>query len=62
MLVPLENIEERLGDTLKVVLPNMGILAVVNIMTVKCWLEVALVSLSIAYTLWRWRRDISRKI
>lgn len=62
MLAPLENVEERMEDTLKVLVPNVGVLAVVNLMTIRCWLEMALVVLSIAYTIWRWKRDLSKKI
>lgn len=47
----------RIEDTLKVVVPNGVVLAAVNTLEVKAWLEILLVSLSILYTLWRWRRE-----
>jgi hypothetical protein len=57
MLAAAQILDERLGDTLKVWLPNSAVLAVVNVMDVKGCLELALITLSIIYTLWRWRRD-----
>jgi hypothetical protein len=50
-------VDERLGDILKVWLPNGAVLAAVNLMTIKGCLELALITVSIVYTLWRWRRD-----
>jgi hypothetical protein len=57
MLAPLQIFDGKMEDTLKVLVPNAVILAAINAMTIKSWLEVALLSLSIAYTLWRWRRE-----
>ena len=57
MLAPLQIFDGKVEDTLKVLIPNGAVLATVNLMTIKSWLEVSLLAFSIAHTLWRWRRD-----
>jgi hypothetical protein len=57
MLAPINLLDERAADTAKVWLPNAVTLAFVNGLNLKDWLQVILISLSIAYTLWRWRRE-----
>ena len=52
-----ELFDRKLEDTLKVVVPNGTVLAAINTLEVKTWLELLLISLSILYTLWRWRRE-----
>lgn len=42
---------------LSVVGPNATVLAAVNVISLKEWAQLALIVLSILYTLWRWRRD-----
>lgn len=49
--------DARVGDTLRVWLPNGAVLAVVNAADIKLWLELTLIIVSLIYTLWRWRRD-----
>ena len=51
----------RLADILKVNLPNGVVLASVNLLELKTVLEIVLVSLSLAYTIWRWRREYKPK-
>ena len=47
----------RLADTLKVVLPNSVVLAMVNLASLNQIAQLAAVGLTISYTIWRWRRD-----
>ena len=49
--------DERLQDTLRVLIPNGAVIAAVNVMTFRGWAELGLICISIAYTVWRWRRD-----
>jgi hypothetical protein len=53
----IERAPNALVDSAKVLVPNGLVLAVVNAMTLKDWLNLMLISLSIGYTIWRWRRD-----
>lgn len=50
-------LDGRWEDTLKVWLPNGAVLAVANAASLKEWASLGLLILSIAYTVWRWRRD-----
>jgi len=52
---------ERLSDTLKVIVPNGAVVASVNLLELKGFAELGLMALSAAYTIWRWRRDAKRK-
>ena len=52
--------EGRMADTLKVVLPNGAILAAVNLVQIDHLLTCASLLLSIAYTLWRWKKGAPR--
>ena len=47
----------RVGDTCKVVLPNGVVLAAVNLARLNLIFQLVAVSLTILYTIWRWRRD-----
>jgi len=48
---------ERLSDTLKVIVPNTAVVATVNLIDCKTLAEMGLILLSAAYTIWRWRKD-----
>lgn len=49
--------DHRIGDSCRVVFPNAFVLAFINLTTLRACGEFAMIGLSIAYTLWRWRRD-----
>lgn len=51
--------DSRLADTLKVWIPNGASVAAMNLLELHAVAELVLLSLSIAYTIWRWRRDIN---
>lgn len=51
---------ERAKAILAVNLPNGIVLGVIHLVDVKTFAELALVALSAAYTIWRWRRDIKK--
>ena len=42
--------DERLQDTLRVLIPNGAVIAAVNVMTFRGWAELGLICISIAYT------------
>lgn len=56
----IEHAGKRIVDTLLVLVPNGSVIATIHLMDVRMIGEIILVGLSIAYTIWRWRRD-SRK-
>jgi hypothetical protein len=45
-----------------VVIPNAGMLATINLLEVKIVAELTLILLSIAYTIWRWRRESKKDL
>ena len=49
--------DSRAGACLSVVVPNTAVLGLINMMDLKIWLELGLLILTLAYTIWRWRRD-----
>lgn len=49
--------DERMGDILRVILPNGGVLAMVHLVDLATLGQLLLITVSIGYTLWRWRRD-----
>ena len=51
---------ERIADTAKVWVPNSVLLFMANHVDPNYWLSTVSILLTIAYTVWRWRRD-SRK-
>jgi hypothetical protein len=51
---------DRVKAILAVNLPNGIVLATLRLVDVKTLAELGLVALSAAYTIWRWRRDISK--
>jgi hypothetical protein len=57
-MMPAEQSPDALRDMLKVVGPNGIVLAALNVLTIKGWLELSVLTLSIGYTIWRWRRDL----
>ena len=48
-------------DISLVVLPNGAVLAFINLVDVKTVVEISLLLVSIAYTIWRWWRDAHKK-
>jgi len=52
---------DKISDTAKVLVPNGAVLGVIHLVDVKAAAELVLVGLSIAYTIWRWRRDSRRR-
>jgi hypothetical protein len=50
-----------LSEILKVWGTNVTVLGFVSLSDLKTWLEVGLVLLSVAFTLWRWRREAKKK-
>ena len=48
---------EKLGDTAKVVVPNSLFLFMANHVDINRVLSAISILLTIAYTVWRWRRD-----
>jgi hypothetical protein len=51
---------DRAKAILAVNLPNGIVLGVLHLVDVKTLAELALIGLSACYTIWRWRRDISK--
>jgi hypothetical protein len=51
---------DRVKAILAVNLPNGVLLGVMHLVDVKTLAELALLALSGAYTIWRWRRDIKK--
>lgn len=49
--------DSRFMACLSVLVPNSTILAVVNVVALKAWAQLGLIILSIAYTVWRWRKE-----
>lgn len=49
--------DDRLKDCLEVIVPSSTVLGIVNVVTLKAWFELSLLSVTILYTVWRWRRD-----
>jgi hypothetical protein len=49
--------QERGPAILSVWIPTGAVLALVNALSLKDWLQVGLLVLTGAYTIWRWRRD-----
>jgi len=52
---------ERLRDVVEVWAPNGLVLAFVNLVSIKTCFEIVLISVSIGYTVWRWRRDARKE-
>lgn len=50
----------KICDTLKVLVPNSTVIAVINLADFKTIAELGLIGLSAAYTIWRWRRDLKK--
>lgn len=50
----------KISDTAQVVGPNVGMLAFINLSRVNEVGQAVLVGLTIAYTVWRWRRDAKK--
>ncbi len=47
----------RMRDTLRVALPNGGVLALIHLGDLKLLLELFLILLTMAHTVWRWNRE-----
>ena len=58
MVVPLAILNDKVGETIRLWLVNGAILATVNLVTIKDFLSIGLLSVSICYTVWQWRRSI----
>ncbi len=52
--------DSRTKDTAAVVAPTGSVIAFVTMANLKSTLEIALLLLTVAYTLWRWRRDYQK--
>ena len=50
-------LDERSRDCLAVLLPNGSVLAAVNLARLNLWVQLAGGLLTIAFVIWRWRRD-----
>ncbi len=47
-------------NLLTIVLPNGVVLGVTTFADIEAYLKVALLAVTLVYTLWRWRRDVRR--
>jgi len=54
-------IDDRVKDSLKVIVPNGSVLALLHILDLRDIAECLLIAISIAHTVWRWRRDARKE-